>query len=1053
MSILLKKITMLIISSMVASITFAQNTTTVTGFVIDDNGNVLPGVTVTPKGKGTGVITNNEGKFVITIPNNTKLQFTYIGFDSKEVLPNGKVMNVQLRPSSVSLQETVVVGYGSQSRKTLTTSISKLNGDKVEGLPISTLGEGLKGKLSGTRFYSTNNSPGQDVTIRIRGGSSINKSNDPLILVDGIERPMSGISSNDIKSIEVLKDAASTAIYGSRASNGVVLITTKNGLANQAPIITFEATLATQSAETKYDFMNARDYINIVRPAVAKGPNKHFNDKDGYSASSGNSESSIYSTRYLGIGESIPNGYESMPDPLDPTKTLIFQNNDWQSEIYKTTLWQNYYVGINGGGNTIKYNASLGYVDDKGIALATGYNRFNMRTNLDIAASQKLHLNIGLDYSKTRSQDFPNQMNIISRGLATPPTQKTYNSDGTPTKGYNATSPTPLFYEYNNSNQRTYKRFTGFGKATYYILPEWKVEAQVSIFNQATRYSSFQKANVFNGLRPTSEEYGEIENNKFELYSTYKQTFDKHTISALGGYSYQRLKGNSFDASVSGASTDKVPTLSAGPNKENANSDMYKDVTIGYFGRLSYDYLKRYFLSVTFREDASSRFADKHRWGFFPGFSAGWSISEEPFMKDIKQIDNLKLRASYGQTGNNSIGLYDALGRYSTDARYGGHAGIVPSVMPNRLLTWETTTQLDLGLDLNIFNRVSLTFDYFDKRTKNLLFNKELPNTSGFKSVNTNIGKVKFYGFDFEISTINVRNKEWEWTSKLTWSFVKNKVLKLPDNGRDKNRIGGITLADGTAFGGLAEGEPMYRYYGFIVDHILQNQQEADNALYDSRAKGYRNSDGKRIAGRKEIGDYEWKNRTGSTTKNGKDIIDNQDQFYLGSTVPTSTGGLNNTIKWKNITFTLYLDWALGHSINQNSEMRYFMNTFANNYTLIDEVKKCWKQEGDATKYARFTANDPDDGNANFSRVSNIFNYKGDYLCVREIALSYSLPSTILKKIGIQDLTFTVAGNNLHYFTAVKGVSPEEGTSSTYSGNYYNYPPIKKISLGIKATF
>ena len=346
-----------------------------------------------------------------------------------------------------------------------------------------------------------------------------------------------------------------------------------------------------------------------------------------------------------------------------------------------------------------------------------------------------------------------------------------------------------------------------------------------------------------------------------------------------------------------------------------------------------------------------------------------------------------------------------------------------------------------------------MTFDYFDKRTKNLLFNKELPNTSGFKNVNTNIGKVKFYGFDFEISTINVRNKEWEWTSKLTWSFVKNKVLKLPDNGRDKNRIGGITLADGTAFGGLAEGEPMYRYYGFIVDHILQNQQEADNALYDSRAKGYRNSDRKRIAGRKEIGDYEWKNRTGSTTKNGKDIIDSQDQFYLGSTVPTSTGGLNNTIKWKNITFTLYLDWALGHSINQNSEMRYFMNTFANNYTLIDEVKKCWKQEGDATKYARFTANDPDDGNANFSRVSNIFNYKGDYLCVREIALSYSLPSTILKKIGIQDLTFTVAGNNLHYFTAVQGVSPEEGTSSTYSGNYYNYPPIKKISLGIKATF
>lgn len=1053
MHMLFKKIMMLVMASMIATTVFAQ-IVTVTGTVVDNNGETLPGVSVIQKGTRNGVITDIDGKYKISIPSDAKLIFTFVGFSSKEILPKGKVANVTLSPSLISLKETIVVGYGTQSRKTLTTSISRIKGESVEGIPVSTLGETLKGKLSGTRFYSANNTPGNDVTIRIRGGSSINKSNEPLILVDGVERTLAGLNGNDIKSVEVLKDAASTAIYGSRASNGVILVTTKNGILNQAPTITFEASVAAQSPETEYHFMNAHDYINTVRPAVAVGPNKNFNFMDGYSASSGNSETSIYSTRYLKEGESVPADYQSMPDPLDPGKTLIFQDNDWQSEIYKTSLWQNYYAGVNGGGKNVRYNASLGYVDDKGVALSTGYNRLNMRTNLDITASEKLHFNIGLDYSKTKSQEFSMQMNIISRGLSTPPTQKKYNADGTPTKGYNASSPTPLFYRFNNDNSRVYKRFSGFGKLTYYILPVWKVEAQVSTFNQNNRFSSFEKANVFNGRRPTSEEYGETERNKFELYSTFTQRFGQHSFSALGGYSYQRTKGNSFDAKVTGASTNKVPTLSAGPNKEDANSDIYKDVTIGYFGRVSYDYLKRYFLAATFREDASSRFTAQHRWGFFPGVSAGWTISDESFMKNIKVIDNLKLRASYGQTGNNAIGIYDALGRYTTDARYDGNAGILPSVMPNSNLTWETTNQLDLGLDLNLFNdRIGLIFDYFDKRTENLLFKKELPNTSGFSDINTNVGKVKFYGFDFELSSVNIRSKNWEWTSTLTWSFVKNKVLKLPYNGRDKNRIGGITLADGSAFGGIAEGEPMYRYYGFVADRILQNQADADNAMFDARAKGYRNSDNQRIAGRKEIGDYEWKNREGSRTRDGKDMIDDQDQFYLGSTVPTSTGGLGNTVRWKNFTLNLHLDWALGHSINQNSEMRYFMNTFANNYAIIDEVKKCWKQEGDQTKYARFTANDPDDGNANFSRTSNIFNYKGDYLCLREIALSYTIPGVIVSKLGVQNMTLTLAGNNLHYFTAVRGVSPEIGTNSTYSSKYYNYPPIRKISFAVKVTF
>lgn len=682
------------------------------------------------------------------------------------------------------------------------------------------------------------------------------------------------------------------------------------------------------------------------------------------------------------------------------------------------------------------------------------FSRLSLRSNIDVNINKHLSLVAGFDYSQTESEEYANQMNVISRGLATPPTQKKYNADGTPTKGYNATSPNPLWYAYYNDQSRTDKRLSAFGKLTYRIMDGLKAEAQLSKYNHHYTQESFQKANEFNGLRPTSASFNELTREKLETYFTYNKTIDTHSFSVMAGYSYQKDKNKALAAEVDGASSDKVPTLTAGPNKKNATSSLTEDVTIGYFGRLSYDYKKRYLFSATFREDASSRFASGNQWGFFPGASVGWVISDENFMQGIKNLDNLKLRVSYGQTGNNAIGLYDAYGLYSTDAKYDGTAGIVTSTMPNLDLTWETSTQLDAGFDLSMFNnRLTVNTDYFDKRTKNLLFSKELPNTSGYSTVQTNVGEVKFYGFDIEIGSTNIQTKNFEWTSKFTWSFVKNKVLKLPDNGRDRNRIGGITLADGTAFGGTAEGESLYRYYGYVVDRILETQEDADNAIYDSKAKGYRHSDGKKVAGRKEVGDYEWKNREGSLTKDGKDYIDDQDQFFLGYTVPHSTGGLNNSFTYKNFSLSIFLDWALGHSINNNSEMRYFMNTFANNYTLIDEVKQCWTQPGDKTKYARFTANDPDDGNANFSRTSNIFNYKGDYLCVREIVFQYNVPTNKIAKFGIQNLTLTLSGNNLHYFTAVKGVSPEVGASTTYNSSYYNYPPIRKYAVGVKVTF
>lgn len=1029
---------------------FSQGAGTITGTITDEQGQVLPGVTVVKKGTTNGTVTNLDGKFSLNTEVGTILSFSFIGYQSQDVIVRDQSeINIRLIPSTQGLDEVVVVGYGTQSRRTVTSAITKVGGEVLQNIPISTVGDGLKGKIAGARLYTNNYTPGSDPIIRIRGGSSINKSNDPLILVDGIERAFSGINPNDIESVEVLKDAASTAIYGSRASNGVVLITTKKGSKSKAPRITFDMSVAHQEAESLIDFMNAEDYINTVRPAVAVGPKPQYNSQSGYSASSGNDANSIYTTRYLNAGETIPEGYKSMPDPLDPSKTLIFQDNSFQDLIYRNALWQNYYVGIDGGSDQIQYAASVGYTDDSGVAVATGYSRISTRANTNIKISEKLSLNAGIDFSTTLSEEYESQQNVISRGLASPPTQRIYNEDGTPTPGYNATSPNPLWYAYTRDQSEKNNRLALFGEMTYQIVGGLKANVQVSSYNHVSQYDYFEKAHKFNGLRPTKSNFSELSRTKLDAFLSYvKSINDVHALSVMAGYSYQLRNSKSLSAAVSGASSDKVPTLSAGPTKTAADSNFEEEVLIGYFGRFSYDYLKKYMLTLTFREDASSRFADGNQWGFFPGASVGWMISEESFMKNFKPINNLKLRASYGQTGNNSIGLYDAQGRYSTDTKYYGMAGIRPSAMPNQELTWETSTQLDAGFDLAILNnRVSVSADYFNKITDNLLFSKSLPNTSGFGSVQTNIGKVRFRGFDFELTTQNILKKDFKWESKLTWSYVKNLVLELPDNGRDKNRIGGITLPDGTAFGGTAEGEPLYRYYGYMVESILETEEAAANARYDDSAKGWSTTDKKSVKGRKSVGDYEWMDRDGD----GK--ISSIDQFELGVTVPHTTGGLNNSFKYKNFGMNVFVDWAIGHYINDNSFMRYFMNTFANNYTLVDEVKKAWKQPGDNTKYARFTANDPDDGNANFSRTSNIFNYKGDYLCIREVSLQYSISPEKISKWGIYGITFTLSGNNLHYFTAVKGISPEVGASTTYNSSYYNYPAIRRYSIGAKITF
>ncbi len=1029
----------------------------ITGSILDEADAPIIGATVVIKGSVQGTTTDVNGNFTLTVPEaGATLTVTYVGYTPVEVAVTAaeQQVNVKLFPDTISVDEVVVVGYGEQARRSVTSSIANLKGEAIQNIPISSVGEGLKGKIAGLRVTQTNFTPGGGFSYQIRGGSSINGTNSPLVLVDGVERDFSAINPNDIASIDVLKDAASSAIYGAKASNGIILVTTKRGGYNKAPRITFEANWAHQNTVSQVEFLNAEEYITVTRkamhetlnyPSRAAAAQNYLNGAT--SAGIGNKANGLYSTRYFDPEtEELPAGYRTMIDPLDPTKTIMYKETDWSDIMYSPAWWQNYYLGIDGGSERVRYQASVGYTNDDGVALSTGFDRVNFKSNLDAKITNRLTASFGVDYARTNTEAFANQRNAISRGLSAPPTMNAYYEDGTPTPGYNFESMTPLFYNryYDRTNQKNYLSLIGGLK--WDIIEGLTARVNGSFFRTDSKTKQFVEANFYDASRKSSWAQTLTERQKLEAYITYNKTFaEDHNISVMGGYSYQKRFYESVEAAGSGGTSDKVTTMNGSSTflPEDISSSEQHEAEIGFFGRLNYDYKGKYLLTATFREDGSSKFAKENRWGFFPGVSAGWVISEEPWMKSLHRLNFLKLRASYGSTGNNaSVGIYDAYGSFGAGYIYNGNAGIKPSDMPNNELQWETSNQLDLGLEAGLFkNRVYISADFFDKRTENLLYEQTLPNTTGYSKFWTNLGKVRFYGYELELTTRNIVKKNFSWETKLVLSYQKNEVLELPENGIDKNRTGGIALGDGTFFGGIAEGEPLGRFYGYVATGIIQNEQQAANAYYDNLARLPEK-------GAKRVGDYEWADR------NGDNIINTADQFCLGTTIAPFTGGITNTLRWKNLTFSFYLDWATGHSIQDKSFQRYFYNTFTGNYALAKDVLKCWTQPGDDTKYARFYANDSGWGNDNYNRNSNVFTYDADYLCLREITLQYSLPKHLLKKLGIHGVTFTLSGNNLYYWTEVPdGTSPETGASSTYDSGYYNYPPIRRISFGVRLTF
>ena len=1055
----------------------------VTGRVKDGSGMPLVGASVVVKDTMRGVSAGAEGNYRIFADPDATLVFSYIGYaDREERIGTRSAIDVVLEEYEAVLEDVVVVGYGTQSRRTVTAAISKFDGHLLEGIPVNSVGDALKGRVPGVRVATTDATPGADPKFLIRGGSSINQSNDPIVLVDGVVREMAGLNPNDIESVSFLKDAAAAGIYGSRASNGVILITTKKGSKHLGPRIVFEGQWAWASPATKFDLMNARDYILTVRPALMEGycggmdPASVLGGEQ--SAGTGNTAKSLWTTRYLRPDEPVPAGYQWVEDPVNPGRIIVFEDNDQQSQWFGDACWQNYYVGIDGGGDNIQYAASAGYTDDSGIGITTGYSRFTFHGNTTFQVTRRLRASTTFDYSQIEQQTFESAplslRNSVIRGLSVPNTHRDWYGEeageelaGTPALGTNNTTIPAAYYAYYYHNAgSTIKRSTATINLDWEVFDGLRLVGQFTNYNRHTRSYFYVEDNPTTGsnIRPMKEGFSETNRMDFQAYADYKGTFGNgHRLGAVAGYEYMLDKLNSFDVRVQGAVSDKLPVLDAGTSNiaNYPKSTRTRECLISYFGRVNYDYGGRYLLAATMRIDGSSKFAAGHRWGYFPAASAGWVVSKEGFWPQNSAVSMLKARVSYGLTGNNGIGLYDTYGSYNSLYTYNGNATTTTNTMPNNGLIWEKTLQFNAGIDLGLLdNRITLALDYYNKETRDLLFDVSLPNTTGYNSVSTNLGRVRFYGTELSLSSVNIDRKGFSWRTDFTYSYNMNRVLELPDNGNPRNRINGISVGDGSQFGGIAEGERMGRIFGYVAERIIETQ-EADAARYDTQSRGYRRSDRRQIAGRKDIGDYEWKDRPGSTRMDGRQIINAEDQFLLGYALPHSTGGIGNTFRYRNWTLNVYMDYALGHSVRNDMQMRYFQSTMGNcNYNLVNEVKKCWSQPGDDTRYARFTANDTDWGNRNYGRTSDIFVEKADYLCLRDVSLSWSLPKAWLRKLHISQVTLTVSGNTLCYWTAVHGVSPEAATtgglytaSSTYDTGFSPYPPTRKVLFTAKLTF
>lgn len=958
----------------------------------------MSGVTVTVKGGSQGVSSGQDGTYSLQgVTDQTVLVFSILGYSTQEINIGGRsVLDISLQTSFNELEETVVVGYGRQKKRNLTGSIVSVNNEEIEKTALQDPISILQGRAAGVQITSNSGAPGGEMTIRVRGNSSLNSGNNPLFVVDGIPiesgslsnlngtegfglNPLAAINPGDIESIEILKDAASTAIYGSRAANGVVMITTKRGAEGKATVdVNF--TTGVSELPRKLSVLNATQYR-----------------------------------------QAIIDSYYNMDNPEEPFWTILdslsAMNNgdvDWQRELMRVAPQYKVDLSVRGGSKTTQYAWSTSYLDQDGIILNSNFKRLTSRLNTDFNLTDKLKIGQSIAYTNSLNNRInaagAGNLSVIRELLIRPPIMSMYLPDGS-LNGYSLGRRNPVGIAKYATNLNKSNRIIGSQYLEYEIIPELTFRSNLNFDFTSMKEEEFM---------PTILDYREGYNTgavrsitnmtwSSESFLRYAKTFNQdHNFGALLGFSLQNWRYDRTGLNGSFFPSDNIRTLNAAGTISNKDSDgvdinvASEHAMMSYFGRASYDYQGKYLAEVNLRADGSSRFGRQKRFGYFPSASVGWRFSQEDFFT-IGAVNDGKIRFSMGKTGNEAIGDYTSQGEFMVGANYLDFSGAAPTVMPNEGLTWETTTQYNAGLDLAFLgDKITFTTDLYIKNTDDLLYNVPIPTTTGFSSFMQNIGSIQNRGVEFLLTTKNISRDVFSWGTNLNISLNRNKVLSLPEE----------LLTSGYIQNGsyhiLQEGLPIGVFYGWRFDGVYARDVDNVNAITHGAL-------GPVFKG----GDPIWHDL------NGDNIINPDDRQIIGTAEPKFFGGFGNDFTYKNFSLNVFFQFSYGNdiysSINQerNSIVRY-------NNLSADALNR-WREQGDITNYPKPVRDDPMQTD---SRASSRWVEDGSYIKLKNVNLRYTFPNSWINRIGLRKVDAFVTGTNLITWTKYTGFDPDVNSFS-----------------------
>ncbi len=1064
-----------------------SQTKTVTGVVTDSQNEPLPGTSIIIKGTATGTETDFDGNYSINVSAGDVLVFSFVGFATQEItVADQTTINVSMEENDSVLDEVVVTGYGSQSRATLTTSVAKLDTEILETSTRSNAATALQGTIAGLRVTNTTGQPGSTPQIVLRGGSTFDGKGDPLILVDGIPSSFYALNSDDIESIEVLKDAAATAIYGARSANGVILVTTKSGKAGKSSI-NYKYKYSINNERNDQEYLTAEDFLNYNRQGhayaeqVLNNPNfiRQFLTGANSFATGGNATNSPFTTQTLTpANQYLLNqpGWSSIPDILDPSQEILFYDNqDVGDRIYQDSSTRDHYLSFDGGNEDGTYYLGLGILDNDGLILGSGFERYSGKFSgsYNIRENIKVNSNILYSHSNLSRSPLGSDNTVFRRFQGQAPTSRDYdnNPDGTWSDvyavGQNQGFGNPLYYQDKFVRKNLEQRLSANVGISWDIIEDLTLAVNGSHFTVNNHNESFNRAyrvgSTTGPLRTGREAAVSLDRtlrNQITGTLNYTKKVDKHNFNALLGAEYYKDNFFSTSAGTRNSPTDLIETLNAGAEANGIPSSFETEYVINsLFGRLLYDFDNKYLFGFTFRNDGSSRLGN-NKYGFFPGVSFGWNLHNEDFFINssfANVLNRVKPRLSYGVNGNQEVlSNYGVYGAYGSQGVYNGQTGYANTALPTLDLQWEKSTTLNGGIDLALFDsRLTLITDFYSRDIEDKLANLTLPYYTGFSSILTNNGTIRNKGVEMQINGDIIRNDDWTWNVGATFSSNRNYVVDLPENDNDLNRQYGTLIWNAKTgqeewVGGLQEGQRVGTdlVVAYIQDRIYTDQADADadNYITDEIMPGFSRN-------QRWAGDVKW------VDQNGDDVINSLDRKVIGRTTPDFVGGLTSSLKYKNFNLFVKTDFATGHLVWNHIRAKGYGQTQGNLNQPI-EVKDSWTPTNTDTEWPRMVfvnaAKNVWRGNegSSFGSSTSLQNAgnsqfweKGDYLAIREVTLNYNVPTDVFKGV-VQNMNLFATGSNLHYFKSMSGDTPEVG-----GVQYGQFPMPVTFTLGLDVTF